>query len=74
MLSISSAEADISKAYHLYANCYIVKPLNLDQFSNVVKTIEDFWLTLAELPSENGYDYSNSAVKNTKGTMESSNE
>ncbi len=50
VLTISKAEKDILETYNLHANCYIVKPLNLDQFSNVVKSIQDFWLTIVKLP------------------------
>jgi two-component system response regulator len=52
ILTTSSAEEDVLKAYHLNANCYISKPVDLDQFIKVVKTIEDFWLTIVKLPSE----------------------
>ncbi|MBE0517380.1 MAG: response regulator [Methanophagales archaeon] len=50
VLTISKAEEDILKAYKLYANCYITKPIDLDQFIEVVKSIEDFWLTIVKLP------------------------
>jgi CheY-like chemotaxis protein len=52
ILTTSQAEEDIIKAYHLNANCYISKPVDLDQFIKVVKTIEDFWLTIVKLPPE----------------------
>ncbi|HXJ61761.1 MAG TPA: response regulator [Verrucomicrobiae bacterium] len=52
ILTTSQAEEDVLKAYHLNANCYISKPVDLDQFIRVVKTIEDFWLTIVKLPSE----------------------
>ena len=52
ILTTSQAEEDILKAYHLNANCYITKPVDLDQFMKVVKCIEDFWLTIVKLPSE----------------------
>jgi len=52
ILTTSQAEEDILKAYHLNANCYISKPVDLDQFMKVVKTIEDFWLTIVRLPGE----------------------
>jgi CheY-like chemotaxis protein len=52
ILTTSQAEEDILKAYHLNANCYISKPVDLDQFIKVVKCIEDFWLTIVKLPSE----------------------
>jgi len=50
VLTTSSAEADILKSYQLHANCYITKPVDLEQFVNVVKTIDDFWLTVVRLP------------------------
>jgi len=52
ILTTSQAEEDILKAYHLNANCYIPKPVDLDRFLTVVKTIEDFWLTIVKLPPE----------------------
>ncbi len=51
ILTTSQAEEDILRAYHLSANCYISKPVDLDQFIKVVRTIEDFWLTIVKLPS-----------------------
>ena len=52
VLTTSQAEEDILKVYNLHANCYITKPVDLDQFINVVKLIEDFWLTIVKLPKE----------------------
>ena len=52
ILTTSRAEGDILKAYDLNANCYITKPVDLDQFIKVVKSIEDFWLTIVKLPGE----------------------
>lgn len=51
VLTISKAEEDILKTYDLHANCYIVKPLDLEQFFGVVRSIEDFWLSIVKLPS-----------------------
>jgi two-component system, chemotaxis family, response regulator Rcp1 len=51
ILTTSSAETDILKTYNLHANCYIVKPLDLDQFIRVVRSIESFWLTIVKLPN-----------------------
>jgi len=51
ILTSSSAEEDIVKSYSLYANCYVTKPVDLEQFVKVVKSIEDFWLTIVKLPS-----------------------
>lgn len=53
VLTTSSAEADIVKSYRLHANCYITKPVDLDQFVTVVKSIDDFWLTVVRLPTDN---------------------
>ena len=50
ILTVSQAEADILKTYNLHANCYITKPVDLDRFIEVVKSIEDFWLTVVMLP------------------------
>lgn len=52
VLTISSAEEDVHEAYHSSANCYIVKPIDLDQFTRVVRAIEDFWLAIVKLPPE----------------------
>ncbi len=51
ILTISSDEIDILKTYNQYANCYITKPIDLNQFLAVVKSIEDFWLTVVKLPN-----------------------
>lgn len=50
ILTISDAEADIAKGYRLQANCYLRKPVQLDAFEMLVKSINDFWLTKAKLP------------------------
>jgi chemotaxis family two-component system response regulator Rcp1 len=52
VLTTSKAEEDILKTYDLHANCYITKPVDLDQFVKVVKTIEDFWFTIVKLPQD----------------------
>jgi two-component system, chemotaxis family, response regulator Rcp1 len=52
VLTSSEAEQDILRAYELHANCYISKPVDLDQFVKVVKSIEDFWFTIVKLPNE----------------------
>jgi len=54
VLTISEAEKDIMISYNLHANCYITKPLDLNQFSIVVKSIQDFWLTIVKLPPKRG--------------------
>ena len=50
ILTTSEAEADILKSYQLHANSYLSKPLQLDAFQSLVKSINDFWLTKAKLP------------------------
>lgn len=50
VMTISKAEEDILRSYNLHANAYIVKPIELNQFMNVVRSIEDFWLTIVRLP------------------------
>lgn len=54
ILTTSSAEQDILKTYDLHANCFITKPVDLDQFIKVVQMIEDFWLTIVKLPPHEG--------------------
>ncbi|WP_184263827.1 response regulator [Novispirillum itersonii] len=49
VLTTSQAESDVSRAYDLHANCYIVKPVDFDRFIDVVKGIEDFWCSLVKL-------------------------
>lgn len=51
ILTTSDAEQDILKSYELHANCYITKPVDLEQFSKVVQYIEEFWFTIVKLPS-----------------------
>lgn len=51
VLTTSSAEQDILHSYQLQANCYITKPVDLEQFIKVVRSIEDFWLTIVKLPN-----------------------
>jgi chemotaxis family two-component system response regulator Rcp1 len=50
VLTTSKAEKDILASYLNHANCYITKPVDLEQFVTVVKSIEDFWLTIVKLP------------------------
>jgi CheY-like chemotaxis protein len=50
VLTTSQAETDILRAYNLYANAYVTKPLDFDQFIKVVKSIANFWLEIARLP------------------------
>jgi chemotaxis family two-component system response regulator Rcp1 len=51
VLTTSSSEEDILKIYDLHANCYITKPVDLEQFMGVVKSIEDFWVSVVKLPT-----------------------
>jgi CheY-like chemotaxis protein len=50
VLTTSQDEQDVLRSYNLHANCYITKPVDLDQFISVVRTIEDFWLGIVVLP------------------------
>ncbi len=52
ILTTSDAEADIVKSYQLRANCYLTKPVQLDAFEALVKSINDFWLTKVKLPQQ----------------------
>jgi CheY-like chemotaxis protein len=51
IMTTSSDEKDILQAYNCHANCYVTKPVDLDQFLGVVKSIEHFWLTIVRLPA-----------------------
>lgn len=53
ILSTSDADEDIMSAYKNYANCYITKPIDLDQFVKVVKSLQSFWLSIVKLPQNN---------------------
>ena len=50
ILTTSKAEEDIIKSYDLHANCFITKPIDLDQFLSVVRSIEEFWMSIVALP------------------------
>jgi CheY-like chemotaxis protein len=50
ILTSSQAEQDILRAYQLHANCYVTKPVDLDQFVTIVRSIEQFWFTIVKLP------------------------
>jgi two-component system, chemotaxis family, response regulator Rcp1 len=50
ILTTSSAEQDVLRSYNLHANCYITKPINLDQFLHVVRSVHSFWLSIVVLP------------------------
>jgi two-component system, chemotaxis family, response regulator Rcp1 len=51
IMTSSQAEEDIAKAYDQHANCYVRKPVDFQQFHNVVMSIENFWFTAVELPT-----------------------
>jgi CheY-like chemotaxis protein len=51
IMTSSSHEKDILGAYSKHANCYVTKPIDIDEFINAVRSIEDFWLTVARLPA-----------------------
>lgn len=59
VLTTSHAEQDVLKAYNLHANCYITKPVDLNQFMKVVRSIEDFWFAIVKLPPNNGDENTN---------------
>jgi CheY-like chemotaxis protein len=50
IVTSSQAEADVARSYNLNANCYITKPVDLDQFMLVIRSIENFWLTVVRFP------------------------
>ncbi|WP_230968116.1 response regulator [Nostoc sp. WHI] len=52
ILTTSQAKEDILEAYNLSANCYITKPVDFDEFVNIVKSIENFWFAIVKLPPE----------------------
>jgi chemotaxis family two-component system response regulator Rcp1 len=51
ILTASKAEEDIARAYNHHANCYLTKPIDLNQFINVVQQIKTFWLSIVQLPT-----------------------
>ncbi|HVL87037.1 MAG TPA: response regulator [Candidatus Thermoplasmatota archaeon] len=52
ILTSSKSEEDVVRSYDLHANCYVTKPVSLDRFVDVVRSIEDFWLSIVRLPSK----------------------
>ena len=52
VLTTSKAEQDIVKTYNLHANCYVTKPVDLEQFISVVRSVQHFWLSIVKLPPE----------------------
>ena len=53
MLSTSASETDINRSYQNHANCYITKPIDVDNFQNIISQIKKFWISIAELPAKN---------------------
>lgn len=56
VLTTSEADSDILTTYGLHANCYITKPVDMDQFVKIVKLLEEFWFTIVKLPSREALD------------------
>jgi two-component system, chemotaxis family, response regulator Rcp1 len=52
VLTTSEAEQDVWKAYKLHANCYLTKPIHVDEFIRKIRSVEDFWLTVVRLPGK----------------------
>jgi DNA-binding NarL/FixJ family response regulator len=52
ILTTSKAEEDVIRTYDLHANCYVTKPVGFEEFASVVRSIEDFWLTVVLLPPQ----------------------
>lgn len=50
VLTTSQSERDILQSYQLHVNCFVSKPIEFDEFFNVIRTIEDFWFTIVKLP------------------------
>ena len=53
ILTTSDADLDVQKSYKLHANCFITKPVDLDQFIFIIRQIETFWFTVVKLPTKN---------------------
>ena len=53
VLTTSAAESDVLTTYGLHANCYITKPIDMEQFIRIVQLLEEFWFTIVKLPSRN---------------------
>jgi len=50
IMTISQADEDVLRSYNLHANCYVTKPIDLNQFTRVIRSIENFWFTIVKLP------------------------
>jgi two-component system, chemotaxis family, response regulator Rcp1 len=55
VLSSSDSERDVANCYHLGANCYMVKPLDLKSYRSIIRKLEDYWLGAATLPRRDGH-------------------
>ena len=55
ILTVSKAEEDVLKTYELHANCFITKPVDMDQFIKVVKSLENFWFSIVKLPPNKNF-------------------
>lgn len=53
VLTMSEADQDVTRAYKLHANCYLTKPIEMENFLKMIRSVEDFWLSIARLP-DNG--------------------
>jgi len=53
ILTSSKAESDVFKSYYLHANCYLTKPVDLNCFIDIIRSVEQFWLTVVNLPPKN---------------------
>ncbi len=51
VLTMSEADQDVARAYKLHANCYLTKPIQMDDFLNMIRSVEDFWLRVVRLPN-----------------------
>jgi CheY-like chemotaxis protein len=63
ILTTSMADEDVLKAYDLHANCYVTKPVGFEQFMQVVRSTEHFWVSVVTLPGgkSNGYQFDSNA-------------
>src|SRR6202047_3588569 len=61
VLTTSASDADILRSYKLHANCYITKPVDLDGFLKVVKSIDSFWLSVVRLPRDAAHERKSTA-------------
>lgn len=52
MLTTSSADSDVQESYDNHANCYVIKPVDLNKFMEVIRSIEDYWVSIVKLPNK----------------------